>query len=214
MTSRVDRERPRDADPLLHPARELVGELVGRVLEPDELQHLACSRVPLRLRHPLHLEPERDVVEHAPVREEAEVLEHHRDLVPAELPKLGLARGDDVPAGDLDRACGRLDQPHERPDERRLARAREAHDDEHLAGPDLDRDVSHRDDAPGLLAQLAAGKERVGRADEALPLRTEDLPDSLRAYDGRPRPVDPGLGRRDGNRARLAHAASASTRAR
>ena len=79
---RVDRERARDADALLHPARELVGELVRGVLEPDELQHLARPRLALRLRHALHLEPERDVVDHAPVGEQAEVLEHHRDLVP------------------------------------------------------------------------------------------------------------------------------------
>ena len=121
---RVDRERARDADPLLHAARELVGELVRRVLEADELQDLARPREPLGLRHAAHLEPERDVVDHAPVGEQAEVLEHHRDVVPPQLAQLGLAGRHDVAAGDLDRAGGRLDQADQRPHERRLARAR------------------------------------------------------------------------------------------
>ena len=78
---RVRRERARDADALLHPARELVGELLLDVLEADELQQLAGTGEPLGLRHPADLEPERDVVDHAPVREEPEVLKDHRDRV-------------------------------------------------------------------------------------------------------------------------------------
>src|SRR5207248_3314822 len=46
---RVDGERAGKTDALLHPAGELVGELVRAVLEPDELQHLLGARVPLRL---------------------------------------------------------------------------------------------------------------------------------------------------------------------
>ena len=85
----VGRERARDADPLLHAARELVGELVRDVLEADELEELPGAGDALVLRHPADLEPERDVVDHAAVREQAEVLEHHRDGVPAELAQLG-----------------------------------------------------------------------------------------------------------------------------
>ena len=42
----------------------------------------------LRLRHTLDLEPEGDVVDHAAVREQPEVLEDHRDGVPAQLAQL------------------------------------------------------------------------------------------------------------------------------
>src|SRR5712692_4733295 len=66
---RLDGERAREPDALLHSARELVGELVAGVLEPDESQHLLRLAQPLGLRHALDLEPERDVVDDAPVRE-------------------------------------------------------------------------------------------------------------------------------------------------
>ncbi len=75
---RIDGEGPRETDALLHAARELVGELVRAVLEPHEFQHLGGAPKALRLRHALDLEPERDVVDHAPVRKQPEVLEDHR----------------------------------------------------------------------------------------------------------------------------------------
>ena len=45
-----------------------------------------ASRSPFA--HALDLEPEGDVVDHAPVGEQAEVLEHHRDRVAAQLAQL------------------------------------------------------------------------------------------------------------------------------
>ena len=176
---RIDREGPREPDALLHPARELIGELVAGVLEPDELQHLFRPGKALRLRHALHLEAEGDVVDHAPVGEQAEVLEDHRDRVAAQLAQLGAARRHHVASVDLDRARSRLDQPDQRPHERRLARAGEAHDDEDLAGPDLDRDVPDGDHAARLGAQLAARQVDVLGAEQPLAVRAEDLPDPL-----------------------------------
>ena len=106
--------------------------------------------MPLGLRDALDLEAERDVVDHGAVREQAEVLEDHRDRVPAELEQLVAVGGDHVAAVDLDRPCGRLDQPDQRADERRLAGAGKAHDDEHLARVDVDRDIADGGDAAGL----------------------------------------------------------------
>src|SRR5439155_14708467 len=126
---------------LLHAARELVGELVRGVLEPDETQHVARPRVPLGLRHALYLEAEGDVVDHAAVREQAEVLEDHRRGVPAKVAELRAGRSGHALPGDLDGTRGRLDQADQRAHERRLAGAREAHDDEYLARPDVERDV-------------------------------------------------------------------------
>ena len=174
----VRREGTRDADTLLHPAGQLVRELVLHVLQPDELEKLTGAERALLLRHPPDLEPERDVVDHPPVCEEAEVLEHHRDRVAPELPQLAGARRRHVLFGDPDRPRRRLDQPDQRPDESRLARAGEAHDDEHLTTPDVERDVPHRRDAAGLLAKLRPGELGVRCAEDAVGLGAEDLPDA------------------------------------
>ena len=178
---RVDGECARDADALLHPARELVGEAVGDVLEPDEREHLPRARLPVGLAHAADLEPERDVVDHPAVREQPEVLEHHRHRVAAQLPELGLACLHHVAAGDLDLAGRRLDQADQRPHERGLPGAGQPHDDEHLARPDLDGDVPHRRDAARLLEQFPPREVGVGRPDHAVGLRAEDLPDAVRA---------------------------------
>ena len=85
---RVDGEGARQADPLLHAARELVRELVRA---SPRARRGAAPRPRGRaapLGHALHLEAERDVVDHAPVREQAEVLEDHRGGVPPQLAQL------------------------------------------------------------------------------------------------------------------------------
>ena len=188
---RVAREGARDADALLHAARQLVGELVRGVLEPHQAQHLLRTLVPFALAHSLDLEAEGDVVDHAAMREQAEVLEDHRDGVAAQLPQLRAVGLHDVMTGDLDAPRRRLDQADERPHERRLAGAGEAHDDEHLSRPDLERDVADGDDAPRLLAQLTARKIGVRGSDEPFGVRAEDLPDALGANDGCARAIDP-----------------------
>src|SRR5918994_1003090 len=178
---RVDGERAGQADALLHAARELVGELVGDVVQADELEHLGRAGEPLRLREALDLQAEGDVLDDAPVGEEPEVLEDHRDGVAPQFAELAGVRARHAVAEDRDVAGGGLDQPDQRAHERRLARAGEAHDDEDLAGHDLERDVAHGDRAAGLLAQLAARQLRVGRPDDLAGLRAEDLPHALRA---------------------------------
>ena len=134
------------------------------------------------LRHALDLEPERHVVDDPAVREQAEVLEDHRDGVAAQLAQLpASAASITSAAADGDLAGGRLDQPDQRPDERGLARPGQAHDHEHLAGLDLERDVADRDDAARLLPQLRPRELGVRRADDLVGARSEDLPHALRA---------------------------------
>ena len=137
----------------------------------------------------LDLEPEGDVVDHRAVGEQPEVLEDHRDRVAAQLAQLRRVGGHHVAAEDRDLAGGRLDQPDQRPHERRLARARQAHDDEHLAGPDLEPDVAHGDGVAGLVAQLGAREVRVRAADDPLGIRAEHLPDAARAEERLAAPV-------------------------
>jgi hypothetical protein len=127
----------------------------------------------------LHLQPEGHVLDHGPVREQPKVLEDHRDGVAAELPQLGRACRRDVPAGDQNAAGSRLDQPDQRAGERRLPGAGEAHDDEDLAGPDLDRHVADRDDAARLGSELGARELGVGGAHDPVGVPSEDLPDSF-----------------------------------
>ena len=72
------------------PPESWSGNWLRDVLEPDEPRAPRRARARRsRFRHALHLEAERDVVDHAPVREQAEVLEDHRDRVPAQLAQLG-----------------------------------------------------------------------------------------------------------------------------
>ena len=76
---RVERERASKADALLHAARELVRIVLARSPRGRRDRPSARARASrFSLGLALDLEPERDVVEHAPVGEEAEVLEDHR----------------------------------------------------------------------------------------------------------------------------------------
>ena len=175
----IERERAGEADALLHASGELVGVLVLEAGQSDELDHLLCTRGPLRLGHALDLETERDVLDDAAVREQAEVLEDHRDGAAAQRTQLVGVGARDVAAGDRHLPGGRLDQAHEGAHERRLARARETHHDEHLAGPDLEADVANGRDASGLRAQLRAREIGVGRTDDLVGVGSEDLPDVL-----------------------------------
>src|SRR5262249_678513 len=133
---------------------------------------------------------ERDVVDHPAVREQTEVLEHHGRRVAPELAQIRAAQRHHVLAVDLDLAGGRLDQPDERPHERRLPRAGEAHDNDDLARPDVEREVADGGDTAVLLAELGAGELGVERADDAAGMPPEDLPDPCRANERRAAPVN------------------------
>jgi hypothetical protein len=147
------------------------------------VEHLVRTLEPLGLRDALDLEPEGHVVDHAPVGEEAEVLEHHRDGVAAKLAQLGLVGGHHVLPGDADLACGRLDQADQRADEGGLAGARQSHHHEHLAGLDLDRHVTDGDDVARLALELRARQLGVRGAHDLVGMGPEHLPHALGAND-------------------------------
>ena len=163
---RVDGEGAREADALLHPPAQLVRIRPLDRREPDDAEQLSSPLMTGGLVDPLHLEPVGDVVDHRPVREEAEVLEHHRDLRAADLAQLLRVGAEDVLAADGDRARGRLDQPRDAADERRLAAPREAHDHEHLAAAGRrTRCLSRRPcNRSSPSAQLSAGLRRCCRS--------------------------------------------------
>ncbi len=93
---RVGGQRPGQPDALLHAAGELVGVGVLVAGQPDQVDHLLGPGPALRLVLAAHLQAVGDVVDHLAVRQQTEVLEHHRHVVPAQLAQL-----DVVGAGDL-----------------------------------------------------------------------------------------------------------------
>jgi hypothetical protein len=92
---------------------------------------------------PDHLEGERDVLEHRLVLQELEVLEDRPDVA-AQVRHLPGGQLGEVLAGDVDVALGRLLLFQQEPDERALARARLAYDEDELTLLHLDGDVLER----------------------------------------------------------------------
>ena len=174
---RIVRQRAPEPDALLHAAGELFGERLPPSAQADLLEDGLGGSRPLGLLLALDLQAERHVVDDPAVRQQAEMLEDHADLLPAELPQAIIARLQDVLAVDQDLAGGRLMDPVDHADEGRLAGAGEPHDHEDLAQGDVERHVPNRGDASGLLQELLAREQRIRGADDALGLRSVHLPD-------------------------------------
>src|SRR6266540_1111961 len=136
----VHGERPRDRHPLLLPTGELRRQLGGLVLHAHAREQLAGAALRLPAGLAAHLDrPERHVVEHAPVREQVELLEHHAHVraQAGQLPALARQR----PAVEQDGAVVDRFQTVDRPAQGGLARAGGAEHDDDIAGVDLEVDV-------------------------------------------------------------------------
>ena len=147
-------------------ARLAVGELVPRPTISSASPRLLRRA---RLVDAVHLQPELDVLEHRPVREEREVLEDggRRPLV--------RARRDERLAVEEDVALGRVVVAADHAQRRRLAAARRAEQDDVLAVVDVEVDVVDRDGAAGedLRDAIRSRPEllRVGGGGGCRPLR-------------------------------------------
>src|SRR5690606_24550080 len=124
-------EGPGDRDALLLAARELCGQLVRVVFQTDALEEAEGERLGFVFGHTTHVNgSQRDVSEDAQVREEIELLEDH--------PRFPADRGDVAYVGrqlrtvDHDAASLMGLQTVQRADERRLAGAGRAADDDFL----------------------------------------------------------------------------------
>ena len=84
------------------------------------------------------------------------MLEHHADLASPELAESFGTDREHVLAVDHDLAGRRIVEPVDHPTRALLPRARQPHDDEDLAGRDVERDVLDRGYAAGLLEQLGS----------------------------------------------------------
>ena len=158
----VGGQRPGQADALLHAAGELVGEVVLVAGQADQVDHLLGLVAALRLALAAHLEAEGDVVDHLAVRQQAEVLEDHRDTAAqcraAALSAIAVMSSPSiftVPAvGSISRVSSRTSVD--------LPEPGQAHDHEDLAGRDVEADVPDADHVAGLLLQLLAREVGVG----------------------------------------------------
>ncbi len=171
---RLERERPRDADPLALPAGELVRIPVDHVgVEPDRLQQLGDARLALRLR-PDAVDLQRladDVADRHPrVERGVRVLEDHLDPAPDRPQRRGAEAGE-VDAVEEDAAVARLVEPDHRLRERRLAATRLADQPERLAALDAERDAVDRPYVPDRRAEEPGPDREV--LDE--PLDAEEL---------------------------------------
>ena len=155
---RLDREAAGDADTLLLAAGQLARETVLAPFQSDQtddLERPLAPRVPVL---PAHLERVGDVVEHRAVRQQAEALEHHAHLAPAQLDEPAFVERADVLPLDGELSGRRLEQSRQAAHERRLARSRQPHHHEHLAARDVEGDLAHRRHVAGLEDALVGGR--------------------------------------------------------
>ena len=122
------------------PPESWSGRLVELLLQADQAQDLGDLRLDDVAALADDLKRERDVLEDGLVRQQLEVLEHAADVA-AQVRHAPVAHGRKVLARDVDMALRRLHLADEHADEGGLARARMTHQEDELAGVDLQRDI-------------------------------------------------------------------------
>ena len=140
-------QRARDRDALLLAAGELAGRVALAVAESEQVQRRARPLGPRRGagRPGGGVEQrQRDVLERARAREQVEALEDEADALAAEARAIRLVEPGDVDALEEVAAAGRPVEAAEDRHQRRLARARGAHDGDELARFDGEADAAQR----------------------------------------------------------------------
>ena len=121
---RIDRERARDADALLHAAGELIRPPAAGVLQADEIEIALRGLAQLGAAHALHFQPEHHVFQRGQPRQQFGMLEHHAAIV---------AAAGDRDAVDRHPAAARGFEPHRDAQRRGLAAAARADQRDDLA---------------------------------------------------------------------------------
>ena len=158
---RVDCKGAGQPNTLLHSAAQLVRVPFLPSREPHHLNDFGGAVELGGFVNALNLETVDHVVQDPLVGKVAEVLEDHAHLVAADVPQLLLVHREQVLAVYEDLAASRFDETAETADERRLAAAGEAHDDEGLSFPYVEGDIPDSQHAAGLGQDLLPGKGRV-----------------------------------------------------
>ena len=107
-----------------------------------------------------------------------EVLEHHGDLGAAQFAQVALAEVTDVVAVDCDAAARGFDQAGQGTQQGRFPRARQPHNHEAFATPDLEIDILDGDDMAGFLLNRVAGFAAVVGVEHLLGISPEDFPNA------------------------------------
>ncbi len=145
---RAGRERPDDADALLHAARQAFRILILEREQTGKTEQRAGGGLALAALHALHLQAELDVLAHRLPGEQRVLLKHHAAVG---------ARSRDRIAVDGDFAAGRLEKAGDRVEQRGFSAARWADDRNEFAGIDVDRSVATRP-RPPLPACRSSGR--------------------------------------------------------
>ena len=122
-------QRARQRHPLRLAARALARHLVEQVRDVNHIGDLAHALRPLRRRHPLHAQPELDVLPDRLVREQRMGLEHHAEPAVARLEVV-----DHAPV-DADRARARVLEAGDHAQRRGLAAAGRADEARRILHP-------------------------------------------------------------------------------
>jgi hypothetical protein len=144
----------RQRHPLLLPARKLMRLSLGELAQLHQVQHLFDAARDFRSRHVLLLQAERDVLLDRHVRKQGVRLKHHIDRAAV---RRHLRHIDTV---DLDRAGGRILEPRQHPQQRRLAAPGRPEQREELAAVDVEPHVIDRDEIVELLDNVPDLDER------------------------------------------------------
>lgn len=176
-TSGLPAKRPGEADTLLHPARELVGVGVLVAGEADQFDDLQGPLAAFGPAHAADLQAEGHVVDDPAVRQQPEVLEDHGELAAPQVAQPSGVGFADVLALEDDLTGGGFDQPGQTSHQRGLARAGQAHDDEHLALADVEVHIAYGGGAAGTVHEFAAGEAaQLLRVRHLVGLGPEHLP--------------------------------------
>src|SRR5262245_27342947 len=111
--------------------------------------------------------------------EDRHVLEHHANFFGAQSAKFSLRLPANVLAVDQNFAAARLDKTVDVTNKSRLAATRQAHNAEHLAFVDLERDIRNGENALKSVEDLATAKPpTINRSEGFCRATAEDLPNA------------------------------------
>ena len=159
----VDRQRPGDLDELLLGTAQAAEDLVGRATQADDLQERRCPIIDLRPVEIAEAIPGRmaheDVLGDGKVGEEAGMLVHDRDAAVQRIDG-----GTQHHRCAVDRHMARVGPVHagQHLDAGALAGAVLAEQGQHLASPQLERDVADRKDTAESLGDMIEAHNHVG----------------------------------------------------
>ena len=125
-------------------AGQLAREIAFASCKADKVQHVPGAGIAGGAVLAAHFQRKGDVVQNGPVRQKAKALEHHPHLAAAQVDQGGLGQGADIGSFDGHTAARDLDQSRQAAHQRRLARAGQPHDHQHLAARDIQINVTHR----------------------------------------------------------------------